>query len=150
MLLAQKAERIKTPKQITMLDAVGKEAFGCLTSPRVLNCHLFFGQLPIDFVNRKCKIIHIVRNPKDIAVSFFHHHKGITCYEYDGNWEDYLPRFLKGDGNETGRISCYNFQYLGSWYFLGSKFSNFYIFRMQNFGGIFLGLLEILVFVWVI
>jgi hypothetical protein len=98
MLLSQKAERVKSYKQSGMLDYISQSQFDELPSPRVLNTHSLFSQLPVDFVNRKCKIILIMRNPKDVAVSFFHHHTGIPKYEYEGNWEAYLPRFMQGLG----------------------------------------------------
>lgn len=97
MLLSQKAERVETFKQSGMLDFISQEQFNSMPSPRVLNTHSLFSQLPVDFRNRKCKIVHIIRNPKDVAVSFFHHHVGLKPYEFDGNWESYLPRFMKGD-----------------------------------------------------
>lgn len=96
MLLSQSSERVKAYKQSGMLDYISQSQFDQLASPRVLNTHSLFSHLPVDFKNRKCKIIHIIRNPKDVAVSFFHHHVGIVNYEYDGKWEAYLPRFLKG------------------------------------------------------
>lgn len=96
MLLSQKAERVKSYKQSGMLDYISQSQFDELPSPRVLNTHSLFSQLPVDFVNRKCKIILIMRNPKDVAVSFYHHHTGITKYEYEGTWESYLPRFMQG------------------------------------------------------
>ena len=98
MLLSQKAERVKSYKQSGMLEYISQSQFDELPSPRVLNTHSLFSQLPVDFVNRKCKIILIMRNPKDVAVSFFHHHTGITQYEYEGTWEAYLPRFMQGLG----------------------------------------------------
>ena len=98
MLLSQKAERVKSYKLSGMLEYISQSQFDELTSPRVLNTHSLFSQLPVDFVNRKCKIILIMSNPKDVAVSCFHHHTGIAKYEYEGTWEAYLPRFMQGLG----------------------------------------------------
>ena len=98
MLMSQKAERVKSHKNSSMLEYISQSQFDELPSPRVLNTHSLFSQLPVDFVNRKCKIILIMRNPKDVAVSSFHHHVGNTKYEYEGNWEAYLPRFMQGLG----------------------------------------------------
>ncbi|OWF38642.1 Sulfotransferase family cytosolic 1B member 1 [Mizuhopecten yessoensis] len=38
-----------------------------------------------------------MRNPKDVAVSFFNHHSNILDYDFSGKWDDYVPRYLKGD-----------------------------------------------------
>lgn len=44
------------------------------------------------------KIIFVQRNPKDICVSYYNHHKKIVEYDYDGKFDDYVNRFLKGLG----------------------------------------------------
>lgn len=98
MLYRQKAEFVEGLKDDTMIECISKEKFDFLPSPRILNSHLYFSMLPKDFIKRKGKIVYTVRNPKDVAVSYFHHHRNILMYEYSGSWESYLKRFLIGDG----------------------------------------------------
>lgn len=39
----------------------------------------------------------MVRNPKDTAVSYFHHHKMSKFLgNYSGEWSEYLQLFMKG------------------------------------------------------
>ncbi|KAK3091937.1 hypothetical protein FSP39_023838 [Pinctada imbricata] len=71
-----------------MLEALSEDKYDALPSPRILNTHIDLGSWPQDFLKRKCKIIYLIRNPKDIAVSFYHHH-GIYS-AYTGKWEHYL------------------------------------------------------------
>ena len=42
-------------------------------SPRVLNSHLTISNLPQQIFSKHTKIIHIMRNPKDMVTSFYHH-----------------------------------------------------------------------------
>ena len=43
-------------------------------------------------------MILLLRNPKDVAVSFYHHVKGIKFYEYAGKFENFLKMFQNGEG----------------------------------------------------
>lgn len=54
--------------------------------------------LPFLFLTeKKTKIVLSLRNPKDVFVSFYHHHKGLKFFEYDGKFEDYLPIIVAGE-----------------------------------------------------
>ncbi|XP_052097716.1 sulfotransferase 1C4-like isoform X1 [Mytilus californianus] len=97
ILYAQKPELIEHSKMKCMMESLSKEAFDSLPSPRILNTHVYFSMLPKDSLRRKCKIVYTVRNPKDVAVSYYHHHRGLCFYNYDGSWDGYLNRFLEGN-----------------------------------------------------
>ena len=43
------------------------------------------------------KYIYVMRNPKDTAVSFFHHTRAIPHYGYDGDWDDFFERFMSSN-----------------------------------------------------
>ncbi|KAL5016124.1 hypothetical protein ScPMuIL_005713 [Solemya velum] len=96
MLLRGKAERIQEIKEVAMLEGVTQAHYNNLPSPRVLNSHIYFSNLPQNFRDRKCKIIYILRNPKDVSVSYYNHHTKLRDYEYEGEWKNYLPRFIQG------------------------------------------------------
>lgn len=95
MLLRGSAEYHPSVKEAQMMELKGSSGADQLTSPRVFNTHLRFRQLPTDMINRKCKIIYITRNPKDMAVSrFFHNSKGSVGYK--GTFSNYLPLYMEG------------------------------------------------------
>jgi hypothetical protein len=54
----------------------------------------------ISMIDRKCKLVFAIRNPKDVAVSHYHHVRGlIPLYNYHGSWDNFLDLFIKGNGN---------------------------------------------------
>ena len=80
-----------------MMELTDPQSYKDLSSPRVFNTHLRFRHLPRDMISRSCKIIYIGRNPKDMAVSRYHHNvKGSVGYK--GTFSDYLPMYLDGKG----------------------------------------------------
>lgn len=61
-------------------------------SPRIIKTHLHVNLLPKQIWTVKPKIIYVAREPKDVAVSFYHHYRNIQCYE--GNFNDFMEAFL--------------------------------------------------------
>ena len=61
MLHQGKAETIPYIKQFNMLEALKPENVDSISSPRILNSHLRFDQLPVDMIRRKAKIVLIHR-----------------------------------------------------------------------------------------
>ncbi|XP_067665146.1 sulfotransferase 1A1-like [Haliotis asinina] len=95
-------ERLNQPefRSIRYLDS--------LTSPRVMSSHLHLRHLPRQICENRTKIILLRRNPKSVAVSYYHMTKGMKSVEgceaglvevqdYDGQWDDYLQLFLDGE-----------------------------------------------------
>lgn len=43
------------------------------------------------------KVIVVTRNPKDTAVSLFHHSRDVGAFDYSGEWDHFLPKlFMPG------------------------------------------------------
>ena len=47
------------------------------------------------------KFIYVARNPKDVAVSLYHHSRLLTHCEFDGDWDCFFEIFMEGK-NEMG------------------------------------------------
>lgn len=64
-------------------------------SPRYFKSHLPVSMLPEKMWSVKPKIIHIQRDPKDAAVSLYHHYKNL--HGYLGSKEDFFNLYLEGN-----------------------------------------------------
>ncbi|XP_061388463.1 sulfotransferase 1 family member D1 [Musca vetustissima] len=73
------------------------EAANGLESPRLLKSHLPAMLLPKEIWTKKPKIIYVFRNPKDAAVSYFHHWRGMVGYK--GTKEDFVQSYMDGHVN---------------------------------------------------
>jgi hypothetical protein len=71
-----------------------------LPSPRLLSTHMPFSRLPRDFLARDCKVVWVIRNPWDVAVSLFHFVRMLTPFDYDGDWPGFFDLFLDGHGKQ--------------------------------------------------
>jgi hypothetical protein len=108
MLCNRNAETVPTIKQMNMIEAISSDDLTSLASPRVLNTHFRFNDLPKDMVRKKTKIVLVHRNPKDVAVSHFHHHLKLkSLYNYNGTWSEWLPLFLEGNGRLFATSLCF-------------------------------------------
>lgn len=54
-----------------------------LLSPRIFHTHMPYGVLPDSVKNSKCKIVYIVRNPKDTLVSLWHFFKTVKEFPFE-------------------------------------------------------------------
>ncbi|XP_048766084.2 sulfotransferase 2A8-like isoform X2 [Ostrea edulis] len=70
-----------------------------MSSPRVMTSHLPYRCLPKEHKENRGKSIHIIRNPKDVAVSaFYHFSRDSTVKDYVcPEWSGFIDEFLSGD-----------------------------------------------------
>ena len=75
--------------------------FKALPSPRLIKCYLTYSTTPRSSnKDDQCKYIYVARNPKDVAVSYFHftEHWKKEGNGYNGPWEFYSKLFIEGNG----------------------------------------------------
>nr|XP_020508356.1 amine sulfotransferase-like [Labrus bergylta] len=72
------------------------EDFSLRPSPRLFTSHLTPALLPPGLVDKKAKIIYVIRNPKDIAVSYFHFSAGSRLLDTSQRFENFLEDYLNG------------------------------------------------------
>ncbi|MCL2932157.1 MAG: sulfotransferase domain-containing protein [Trichodesmium sp. MAG_R03] len=65
-----------------------------LPSPRILTFHGWPHLTPEGLPNTK--YIFLLRNPKDVAVSMYHHLRGKKSISYQGHWNDFFELYLSG------------------------------------------------------
>ncbi|XP_032877023.1 amine sulfotransferase-like isoform X2 [Amblyraja radiata] len=64
--------------------------------PRLFVTHLPYQLIPKALKNKKAKVIYVYRNPKDVAVSYYHFHKFANYLETPENFGAFLQAFLEG------------------------------------------------------
>ncbi|KAL4613563.1 sulfotransferase family cytosolic 2B member 1-like [Arapaima gigas] len=72
------------------------EVMKMLQAPRLITTHLPYHLLAPALKDTKVKVIYVARNPKDIAVSFYHFHKMANFLPEFGSFDEFLNHFLEG------------------------------------------------------
>jgi len=52
--------------------------------------------MPLSMSDKKTKTVLCLRNPKDTAISHFHHLRGFRGYEYNGKIENFIRPWVDG------------------------------------------------------
>jgi len=60
---------------------------------RLIKSHLPLHLLPPELLT-KCKVVYVARNPKDVVVSYYHHHKLTKSVEQDLQFPDFVKFFM--------------------------------------------------------
>ncbi|XP_013400596.1 sulfotransferase 1C2A [Lingula anatina] len=102
MLINGNAKINDIPKTMGFFEERDQDHLDNIPSPRVLDTHLSYHRIPPDVWRKNCKIVYVMRNPKDVAVSFYNHSKGIIDYKYEGTWNGFFKLFTEGPKFEWG------------------------------------------------
>ncbi|KAK3745219.1 hypothetical protein RRG08_048323 [Elysia crispata] len=98
MLLEGSIKYGKRVKESAMLELVDDlDALSHMPSPRVLNSHLYNVHLPREILEKQVKIIHLLRHPKDVAVSWYYHLKQMgptEAFTFENYLKGYVQDFL--------------------------------------------------------
>ena len=98
MLQQGSTDYYRESKEAFMLEAmVDLKELDKVPSPRVLNTHLPYRWLPRKHIENGGKIVHVIRNPKDVNVSLFHFLRGIPDIGTNIDkmtWEQYLDNLV--------------------------------------------------------
>ncbi|KAJ8029786.1 Sulfotransferase 1C4 [Holothuria leucospilota] len=88
-------ELVENPLKPDDSDGLYKKAQG-LPSPRLFKSHLKQSMLPTCLLNSEAKVIYVVRNPKDAAVSYFNFCLMNPVLPPYKNWSEFFEHFCKG------------------------------------------------------
>merc|ERR1740128_321186 len=72
------------------------EKIAAMSSPRILKTHLPLHLLPPGLVDT-CKVVYVARNPKDVIVSYFHHHRLFTFQNYTSDIDKFAEYFMNDE-----------------------------------------------------
>ena len=99
MLLTGKSELTEVDMKSHQLLHLQPSDLDSLPSPRVLDTHRQFQDLPTDFIIKKRKLVLVVRDPRAVCVSMYHLTLDTqVCSEYQGTFGGFLSLFLQGKG----------------------------------------------------
>ncbi|GAB0090907.1 hypothetical protein DMENIID0001_056830 [Sergentomyia squamirostris] len=84
-------------------DTVGK--LNEMTEQRYIKSHMPANLLPRSIWRAKCKVIYVARNPKDAAISFYHHWRNIATFT--GTLDHFLDMFVNDYSKYTSGLQIY-------------------------------------------
>ena len=69
-----------------------------LSSPRIFQSHFKYDIMPCGLPSETpCKYIYVTRNAKDVAVSYYHHHRGFKkLHRVEVEWDSFFDMFASG------------------------------------------------------
>ncbi|XP_078000252.1 sulfotransferase 1E1-like isoform X2 [Glandiceps talaboti] len=79
-----------------ILERPNYELLAEAPSPRVITCHVPPSMLPPQLFEKKPRILHVARNPKDACISYFYHMNVVPVLESCESFDDFLEQFLTG------------------------------------------------------
>ncbi|XP_064563064.1 sulfotransferase 6B1-like [Zonotrichia leucophrys gambelii] len=91
-------------------DAEKYERMTKLPSPRFMVTHLRPENLPKSIFQNNAKILLLIRNPKDVATSYYHFSNGLPTLPSYETWDDFFADFM----TKKMAWGCY-FEYLSEW-----------------------------------
>ncbi|KAE8602621.1 hypothetical protein XENTR_v10014056 [Xenopus tropicalis] len=105
-------EEIQNMSRVPWIEYnLSKMDYDSRPSPRLFSSHLPYYFVPRDLRNKRGKIIYIARNPKDVAVSYYHFYKAIKKVKQKKDWETFLDDYLSGKV-----LSSSWFDHVKGWY----------------------------------
>lgn len=66
-------------------------------SPRFIKSHLPLSLLPPSLLDT-AKVVYVARDPRDVAVSFYHHNRRFTAEGYIGDFKRFWNYFIRDLG----------------------------------------------------
>ncbi|XP_068193271.1 amine sulfotransferase-like [Antennarius striatus] len=99
-----------------------QEPYSLRPSPRLFSSHLIPELMPPGLEDKKAKIIHVMRNPKDIVVSYYHYYHVYPGFETPESLEKFFENFLKGNVGP-----CLWFDFIRKWISKADQYNILYL-----------------------
>ncbi|EDV98133.1 sulfotransferase 1C4 [Drosophila grimshawi] len=95
------AENCDSPAALEFIELISRPGYETLeqlprNQRRFIKTHFPFSLIPPSVLEKKCKIIYVARNPKDVAVSYYHLNRLFRTLGYCGDFERYWRYFQRG------------------------------------------------------
>ncbi|KAJ8250810.1 hypothetical protein COCON_G00227320 [Conger conger] len=90
-------EGMKGPPLIEFFDPKAQQLLSEVPSPRFLGTHMHPDNMPSSFAAKKTKMLVVIRNPKDTAVSFYHFSVKNPVLPTPESWDTFYAEYMSGD-----------------------------------------------------
>ncbi|WAR01099.1 ST1A2-like protein, partial [Mya arenaria] len=80
-----------------MPEGNSEASMNAIPSPRIINTHVKIRYMLKDAKRKRLKCIFVLRNPKDVAVSFYNHTVNLSMFDYTGKFENFFQMFMRGE-----------------------------------------------------
>jgi len=108
MLWRLKSEDDSRRPQDQVIEFAAPETYEVQLEPRIIIT--FMRAWRVQHFQDKGKIVLMLRNPKDIAVSFYNHMKNAKAFKNPQTWDEFFSSYIKGEVMQSSI-----FEYLRSW-----------------------------------
>lgn len=95
------------PEKQEFINTISQPAYEFLpevTSQRFIKTHFPFSLLPPSMMENQSKVIYVARNPKDVAVSFYHLNRLYRTQGYIGDFNKYWHYFENNLGEKNSKL----------------------------------------------
>ncbi|CAH2073432.1 unnamed protein product, partial [Iphiclides podalirius] len=82
-------------KHIDTLSTPGSELVARTPSPRFIKTHLPISLLPPTLLD-STKVVYVARDPRDVAISYFHHTRMFKANPFSGDFKTFWNLFIRG------------------------------------------------------
>ncbi|XP_038670956.1 sulfotransferase 6B1 isoform X1 [Scyliorhinus canicula] len=86
--------------KVKLLEFEGAERYEMMKnepSPRVYGTHNHYDNLPPSVLEKKTKVLVVLRNPKDNAVSYYHFYQNNPLLPNVVSWDDFFRKYMTGE-----------------------------------------------------
>jgi hypothetical protein len=115
---------LNIPEIIPHLDVKSKRFFKTMRRARVINCHEPFN-------TRYKRVIYVVRDPRDVAVSLYHFQRKRRVIEDKYPIESFITRFLAGENVRPDRMGSWA-ENVTSWLAVRQNSPGFLLLRYED------------------
>lgn len=81
-------------KALDVVSTPGSVQVATMPSPRIIKTHLPMTFLPPTLLDT-CKVVYVARDPRDVAVSYYHLTCSIQAFNFTGDFKAYWSLFVK-------------------------------------------------------
>ena len=115
---------LNIPDLVPHFDVKSKRFFREMARPRVINCHETFRA-------HFKRVIYVVRDPRDVAVSLFHFQRKRRIIADDYSLDLFVSRFVAGEALRPPRLGSWG-DNAGSWLYMRQGTPGFLLLRYED------------------